>query len=143
MTIRQLTRRFVPAPAFAIGFMVVGFVACSSGKGASQVAVSMTDGQLRADPGAVSHGKADFNVNNSSNKAHSFVVVKTDTPPEQLAVDKDGHVNTDGKVGKVDSFNGPNVTKKLSVDLKPGHYVLVSDTPGDYQQGMRAVLTVQ
>jgi len=91
----------------------------------------------------VQHGKADFNVNNTSNKPHSLVVIKTDTPPEQIAVDKDGHVSTDGKVGKVDSFSGPNVTKKLSVDLNAGHYVLVSDATGDYQQGMRAVLTVQ
>jgi hypothetical protein len=120
-----------------------GLVACSSNKGTSQVAVSMTDGQMRADPGTLTHGKAAFNVNNTSNKPHSFVVVKTDTPPEQLAVDKDGHVTTDGKVGKIDSFGGPNVTKKLSVDLKPGHYVLVSDAQGDYQQGMRAVLTVE
>jgi uncharacterized cupredoxin-like copper-binding protein len=141
MTIRRLAQRAIQACALA--FIVVGLVACSSKGGTSQVAVSMTDGQIRADPGTLTHGKASFNVNNTSNKAHSFVVVKTDTPPEQLAVDKDGHVTTDGKVGKIDSFSGPNVTKKLSVDLKAGHYVLVSDTPGDYQQGMRAVLTVQ
>jgi uncharacterized cupredoxin-like copper-binding protein len=133
---------------FILALLLLGsglvLLGCSkSDKGASQIAVSMTDGALRADPATVKAGKAAFNVNNSSNKAHSFVVLKTDTPPEQLAVDKDGKVTDSGKVGKVDSFSGPNVTKKLSVDLKAGHYVLVSDVAGDYQQGMHIPLTVQ
>ena len=122
---------------------LIGTGCSKNDKGASQVAVALADGAIKVDPATVQHGKADFNVNNASTKAHSLVVLKTDTPPEQLAVDNSGHVTNNGKVGKVDSFSGPNVTKKLTVDLKPGHYVLVSDVGGDYQQGMRAAFTVQ
>lgn len=70
-------------------------------------------------------------------------MLKTDTPQDQLVPGADGKVPETGKVGEIAEFKGPNVSKKLTLDLQAGKYVLICNIPGHYQKGIHTAFTVQ
>ncbi|MGI8551795.1 MAG: sulfocyanin-like copper-binding protein [Dehalococcoidia bacterium] len=122
----------------------IGLPSCGgSSGGGPQVNGTWDSFSAKVTPGTASAGKITFNVTNAAAIEHEFVVLKTDTPQEQLAVGADGKVPELGKVGEIAEFKGPNVSKKLTLDLKPGKYVLVCNTPGHYQKGIHVGFTVQ
>jgi uncharacterized cupredoxin-like copper-binding protein len=127
------------------GVLAAALVACGGNAGsgsATRVQVTLGDFFLSADPTAIATGKVVFDITNTAATAHEFVVLQTDTPADQLAVN-DTTANETGKVSEVDEFKGPNGTKHLTRDLKAGRYVLICNVSGHYQQGMRAAFTVQ
>jgi uncharacterized cupredoxin-like copper-binding protein len=140
--------RFVLVPTASL-CLLLGMAACgtsshaASNSGSTPVKVTLASYSITLGQGAIPAGKVTFTVTNNADIKHELLVLQTDTPADQLAVDKDGAVDESTKVLDLDEFAGPNVTKKESVTLKPGKYVLVCDIPGHYQQGMHAALTVQ
>ena len=53
-----------------------------------------------------------------------------------------GRASEKGAVGGVEDIAGGR-SKKLSLNLSKGHYVLICNLPGHYAAGMRADLTVK
>lgn len=93
---------------------------------------------------SVPAGTVDFVLNNLGPDEHEFVVFKTDLSPEQLPVEN-GQVVEDAssltKIGEQEQYPA-NENRVLTLNLDAGHYVLICNLPGHYEQGMYYELTV-
>ena len=100
-------------------------------------------------------GKITFVVKNAGTMEHEMIVLKTDTPFDQLPVTDAGDPPAPVTTGanKVDEADNvaetgdpnlkPGETRTFTATLAAGHYVLVCNLAGHYQMGMRAPFTVQ
>lgn len=93
------------------------------------------------DTTSVAAGKVTFTLKNSGNRQHELIVLKTDTAFDALTVGADNKVSEDASVGEI-SETDAGKTGTLTVDLKPGKYVLVCNIEKHYGQGMRIAFTV-
>ena len=80
-------------------------------------------------------------MKNAGADEHELLVIKTSSAASKLKV-SGGRASTKGQVGKVTGIAGGK-TKKLTLTLKKGHYALICNLPGHYQQGMRTDFTVK
>ncbi|MDO8613709.1 MAG: plastocyanin/azurin family copper-binding protein [Dehalococcoidia bacterium] len=92
----------------------------------------------------VEAGAVTFSVANIGKTLHEFVVLKTDTPADKLAVqaskvDEDTAGESQGEIEEFDA--GKTISKTF--DLAPGHYVLFCNIEGHYGLGMHKDFTVQ
>jgi uncharacterized cupredoxin-like copper-binding protein len=94
---------------------------------------------LVATPATVKPGKVTFEVTNSGTIKHEAVLLKEDTPFDQMTVTKD-KVSEKNNVGEKEVEKGE--TKSFTVDLKSGKYILVCNIAKHYAMGMRAAFTV-
>jgi uncharacterized cupredoxin-like copper-binding protein len=92
-------------------------------------------------PASVLHGKVKFTVENTGTELHEMVVIKTNTPFDQLQVDAKNKVSEKGSAGEVSSI-GKGKTKSKTLKLKAGQYALVCNIAEHYGAGMRAGFTV-
>jgi uncharacterized cupredoxin-like copper-binding protein len=104
----------------------------------SKTAVKVTEKEFKVIPvpTKAKPGVVVFSVRNAGGLTHDFVVLKTNLPPNKLPVKGSKAVEV-GRVGKLGVFK-PGVTKKLTLTLKPGKYVLICNVAGHYGFGMRA-----
>lgn len=79
-------------------------------------------------------GKVTFVVRNAGRLDHDFVVLRTDLPAGGLPI-VGSRAKEVGRRGRIPVF-GPGKTRRLSLDLKPGKYVLICNVPGHYKAGM-------
>src|SRR4051794_14121661 len=131
-----LTPRRVLA-AVAVATLVPAATALAGGTSR----VTMDEFSLKAGPKSRSAGKVTFSIKNAGDDEHELVVIKTRTAASKLKVSK-GRASEKGKVAEADDIAGGR-SRKLSVKLKKGHYVLICNLPGHYQQGMRSDFTVK
>ncbi len=132
-------------PALLLGIAALASVVAGCGGssgGGTAVSATVNQSSLAATPASVKSGKTSFTVKNAGSENHEFAVIKTDTPQDKLTPGANGEVSEDGKVGEIEPF-GANATKKLTLDLKPGNYVLLCNLPGHYQRGIHTGFTVQ
>jgi uncharacterized cupredoxin-like copper-binding protein len=122
-----------------------------------QLADSGTNGPMSLTPSSSvgAAGDVTFTVTNAGTMEHEMIVLKTDTPFDQLPVADAGDPPAPVASGanKVDEANNvgetgdpnlkPGETRTFSVKLDAGKYVLVCNLAGHYQMGMRAPFTVQ
>lgn len=93
-------------------------------------------------PVSVKAGPTTFTLTNTSTtKKHEMVVLKTDAPFDSLTVGADNKVSEATTVGEVGELE-VGKTGTVTLDLKPGTYVLVCNLEKHYAQGMRAAFTV-
>jgi len=122
-------------------------VASACGGGTSEpteqptLSVALTDFAIAADPGTVKAGRVVFAIRNRAAMTHELIVIRTDLAPDALPIEG-GKAKEDGKVGGVANI-AAGVSRKLTLDLTPGRYVLICNVPGHYQLGMRVALTVE
>lgn len=101
-------------------------------------------------------GDVTFRVKNLGTIEHEMIVLKTDTPYDQLPIADAGDPPAPVKVGanKVDEANNvgetgdpnlkPGDTRTFTIkNMAPGKYVLVCNIANHYGLGMRAAFTVQ
>ena len=84
-----------------------------------------------------SHGpipKTTFVVQNAGNLEHEFVVIRTNKAAGQLAAAGAKEVSEKGAVGEIGSIPAGK-TKKLVLSLKKGHYALVCNIEGHWNNG--------
>jgi uncharacterized cupredoxin-like copper-binding protein len=105
---------------------------------------SDTEQYLNVSVSTVPAGPVTFTLTNNSNvgKEHEMVVLKTDTPYDQLEVGADDRVSEADSVGEISEIK-PGTTGTVTLDLEPGKYVLVCNLAKHYAQGMRAAFTVE
>jgi uncharacterized cupredoxin-like copper-binding protein len=89
----------------------------------------------------VKAGTVRFGVKNEGGMEHSFELIKTDVPFDQLPT-ADAKAKEDGLIKQVKSL-GVGKVQMVSADLAAGKYVIICNVAGHYQLGMRAALTVQ
>jgi uncharacterized cupredoxin-like copper-binding protein len=105
--------------------------------GVSGPAMSMT---MTVAPASVAAGSVTFTLKNEGTIEHEVVVLKTDTPYDQLVV-TDGKVSEDTSQGEVPEL-AAGKSESVTLDLTAGNYVLVCNIKDHYTMGMRAPFTV-
>jgi hypothetical protein len=146
----SLTRGVLLRVSWAsLGVLVLTTVGCGGSGGVagaqgSEIRVTERDFSIRA-PKVVDAGDVVFRVENRGPDAHELLVVRA----QRLALPlrSDGlTVNEEGLqrqiVGSLEAGE-PNVVRDLSVQLKPGRYVLFCNMSGHYMGGMHAMLVVR
>jgi uncharacterized cupredoxin-like copper-binding protein len=106
------------------------------------VAVHMQDYKVLLSVATVKAGTVRVGVKNEGNMEHSFELIKTDLPFDQLPTTGDAKAKEDGLVKQVKSLPVGKVSV-VTADLAAGKYVIICNIAGHYQLGMRAALTVQ
>jgi uncharacterized cupredoxin-like copper-binding protein len=86
------------------------------------------------------HGKVTFHVHNTAKVAHELVVIKTAKKASKVPV-ANGEASEKGSVGEV--VVKPGKSKRLTLHLARGHYVLLCNMPGHYMKGMHKDFTVK
>jgi uncharacterized cupredoxin-like copper-binding protein len=96
---------------------------------------------LTVTPASVKAGPTTITFKNVGTMEHEVVVLKTDTPADQLKVGADHTVSEDASVGE-DSETKAGQTKSTTIALKAGKYVLVCNIERHYEKGMYTAFTV-
>jgi uncharacterized cupredoxin-like copper-binding protein len=104
------------------------------------VAVHMQDYKVILSVATVKAGTVRFGIKNEGGMEHSFELIKTDLPFDQLPT-ADAKAKEDGLIKQVRSL-GVGKVSVVSADLAAGKYVIICNVAGHYQLGMRAALTV-
>jgi uncharacterized cupredoxin-like copper-binding protein len=121
--------------------------------GSETVKVSLVEWGISLDKTTVKAGNVNFRVTNKGpDDVHEFVVVKTDLVPEALPVDAQSVVDENGAgieiIGEIEDIKVGTDVHVISMDLKPGNYVLIcniwdeDEQKSHYGEGMRVVFTV-
>ena|ERR1700754_4776567 len=136
-------RRVLLLGALAVlGAAVVAVLLASTSSAASKSStVTLSEFKVSPSPKSVSHGKVTFTVKNKGDMGHEMAVIKTNTAASKLHV-SGGRASEKGSVGEVEDI-GPGKSKKLSLNLKKGKYVLICNLPGHYKAGMYSSFTVK
>jgi uncharacterized cupredoxin-like copper-binding protein len=100
---------------------------------------------VRANVTSVKAGKVTFEVTNLSRSVvHEMVVVAVENPNAPLPYDYNAGQIPEKQVkmmGETEEMQ-PNAEKTITIDLKPGAYLLICNVPGHYAAGMWTPLTV-
>ena len=100
---------------------------------------------LRASVSSVKAGKVTFDVTNLSRSVvHEMIVVAVENPNAPLPYDYNSGQIPEKQVkmlGETEEMQ-PNAEKTITLDLKPGAYLLICNVPGHYAAGMWTPLTV-
>jgi uncharacterized cupredoxin-like copper-binding protein len=117
----------------------VAFAAVSMSD-ATKVSVDMKEWGVAPKPSSAKAGAVTFSVKNTGHLAHEFIVLQTSTPAAKLKVKGTVAVLSGKVVGKTAQF-GAAQKVTLTVNLKPGHYVLLCNLPAHYAAGQRTDFT--
>jgi uncharacterized cupredoxin-like copper-binding protein len=113
----------------------------SSGSG-QEIEVGLKEWAVIVEAPSVGTGKVKFEADNEGKVPHELVVVKSDTKAADLKVEG-GKAKVDGETLGSASDVGAGEHKDVEVDLEAGHYILLCNLPGHYEQGMHTDLDVQ
>jgi uncharacterized cupredoxin-like copper-binding protein len=113
-----------------------------------EVNVTLLDRHITPSSQTAPAGEVTFNVHNEGPSRHELVVIRTDLPETELPEeDVSGFPVVDERargLKVVDETKEmlPGVSVGLTVDLKPGSYVLICNIRGHYRFGMHAAFSV-
>jgi uncharacterized cupredoxin-like copper-binding protein len=105
------------------------------------VAVHMQDYKVILSVPTAKAGTVKFGIKNEGNMEHSFELIRTDIPFDQLPTTGDAKAKEDGLIKQVKSLPVGKVSV-VTADLAAGKYVIICNVAGHYQLGMRAAFTV-
>jgi caa(3)-type oxidase subunit IV len=82
-------------------------------------------------------------VNGADDMLHEFIIIQTDSPASDLPTDDSGRVKEDAvTIITAAEDIPPSNSRNITVNLGAGHYVMICNLPGHYEQGMRVDFTV-
>ena len=140
-------RRALFACVVGVAIVTTATSCSSDDKGSSDGSVAVEAREngkvysLVADKTSVPAGSVTFHLSNRGTIQHEMVVLKTDEPIDGLTVGADKKVSEDASVGEVGEINA-GASGTVTIDLKPGKYVLVCNIALHYGLGMRTAFTV-
>lgn len=105
--------------------------------GPSVVRYKMIEWDIIPQNASKSHGplgKVTFVVQNAGKFEHEFVVLKTVTAAGELAKAGVKEAPEKGAVGEIEEI-APGKTKRLALKLKQGHYALICNIRGHWNNG--------
>lgn len=112
----------------------------------STVDVQLHSFAIEANTPRVKAGKVTFNALNKANDTqHELIVVKTDLAPDALPYDTaagrlvEDKIDSMGEIADIDAGKSGTVT----LDLKPGRYLLLCNIATHFKNGMVIPLEVQ
>ncbi len=133
--------------ALLIGSLVVGVPAVALPAGViaapsdGTVKVGMREWAISPAPASAKAGKITFVIKNNGKAKHELVVVKTDIAPGKLPVKKN-RASEKGAQGEIGNLPA-GATKRLTLTLPKGKYVLLCNFIGHYQAGQRVGFVVR
>jgi uncharacterized cupredoxin-like copper-binding protein len=104
------------------------------------VKARLTDFKINTEAATAKAGKVTFVAGNAGAIKHEFVVLRTSKPAGALL--QGSRASEAGHVAEIEDI-APGQSKRLVLNLKPGHYSLVCNLPGHYKAGMFANFTVK
>ena len=128
-------------PGYGQGMMGQGY-----GPGYGMMGRGMMGGMsVRTNVASVKAGNVTFDVTNLSRSlVHEMIVVAVENPNAPLPYDYNAGQIPENQVkmlGETEEMQ-PNAEKTITIDLKPGAYLLICNVPGHYAAGMWTPLTV-
>ena len=129
------------APAAGAPSSTSGPVALAKPAAATAVAIVMKEWSIAASTKSITAGKVTFVVRNAGKMKHEFVVMRS-TRHHHLLQMNGQQASEVGVKGEIEPF-GPGATKRLTLTLAPGKYVLICNMPGHYKAGQRLAFTVR
>ena len=120
-----------------LAFLVVGAAAAGpafAGASATGVTVKLKEFKMITSAKTAAAGKVTFTVRNVGKINHEMVVMKTSLPPGKLPVNTNHRVPEKGVVGEAGDVH-PGQTKKVTLTLPAGKYVLLCNIAGHYKAG--------
>jgi len=119
-----------------LGSVLIILSACGA---RGPITANLSDTAIQLSRSTASAGKVTFTITNNttSGERHEFVVVQTDLATDQLPRNAEGIVDEEkltsfGEQGDIE----PGKTVDLTVDLRPGRYLMICNLPGHYDAGM-------
>ena len=115
--------------------------AASTPAASAAISVHMTEFAFDPQDATAKAGKVTISAPNDGKVVHELVVLRTDADPAKLPMEGN-EVDESTSVGEIPDVEA-GATKSVTLDLKPGKYVMVCALPGHYQSGMHGSLTVE
>jgi uncharacterized cupredoxin-like copper-binding protein len=136
-------RPVVALAAALLSAGLVGATASAADTGTSARVVSLTLSEWKLAPTTVNvlHGRVSFVVRNDGTMDHEFVVLRSDRHHHSLKV-KGGKAVEAGRLGEIPLIPA-GTSKRITLKLVPGRYVLLCNMLGHYQAGQYAALRVR
>src|SRR5262249_16054557 len=107
---------------------------------ATRVSVRLKEFRVLPARSHAAPGKVTFVVRNVGAISHEFVVLRTNIPVGKLPT-SGANAKENGRVGKIGPV-GPGQTRRLTLALRVGRYVLLCNLPGHYKAGQFASFRV-
>jgi uncharacterized cupredoxin-like copper-binding protein len=116
--------------------------AAARDSGGAKATVRVTEREFTLKPARASAppGRVTFVVRNAGRLDHEFVVLKTNLAPSRLP-ERGTKAAEPGRVGKIPPFK-PGTTKRLTLNLRAGKYVLICNVATHYKAGQRSAFRV-
>jgi iron uptake system component EfeO len=158
----SLTLRVVLRIAIALAAVV--FVACGdddeTAAGGGTIRVDLQEWAVVPDTASAPAGEVTFEIENTGEETHEFVVIRTDLAVTDLPTADDGSVDEEGAglevIDEVEDL-AAGASETLTVDLEAGQYALICNIveeegememempqgPSHFQNGMRTEFTFE
>ncbi len=117
-----------------IGALALGVGLSSGGTAAKTVGIKLAEFKVVTSTKTVPAGKVTFVVRNAGRIPHELIVIKTNRRAGKLLEYETRLANQSGEVGEVAQLL-PRRTKKLTLTLAAGKYVLLCNIQGHYPAG--------
>ena len=144
MTIRHPRALVAAAVLFAVAVGLAALLHSSHdapAAAAKTVNVRLSDFKVRPSATRAAPGRVTFVVHNVGHMEHELVVIRTSRSASRLPV-HGTQASERGDLGEVEDLKG-GATKRLTLRLARGHYALICNVAGHYEDGMHADLTVR
>jgi uncharacterized cupredoxin-like copper-binding protein len=115
--------------------------AATTGATTATTTVRMSEYAFDPQEAVAAAGRVTISAPNDGKLVHELVLLKTDADPAALPM-KGGEVDESTAVGEIADVKA-GATKKTTLKLAAGTYVMVCALPGHYQQGMFGTLIVK
>jgi uncharacterized cupredoxin-like copper-binding protein len=138
-------RRWLAVALIAVALASGSYAGLSFAGTVAQTTVYVVEKEwtVKASRSTVSAGKVVFRVRNTGRAAHKLIVLKTNLPPRKLINPRTGWTTAlePGRMAGTRLLL-PGQRGKLTLTLKPGHYLLICNQAGHFHLGMHTGLTV-
>jgi uncharacterized cupredoxin-like copper-binding protein len=114
----------------------------ATGSSSGPITADLSEFKIAPSATTAGAGPVTFDVTNNGKLPHEMVVLKTTKAAAALGKAGTSRLPETGHVGEVATLK-PGASGKTTINLKPGHYVLICNLPGHWTAGMREDLTVR
>jgi len=135
---RARAARALAALVLSVGLVAVAAPPAETAASGAVVTIVLDEWKLVLSQVTTPSGRVTFVVRNDGTMAHEFVVVRSDRHHHLLKV-KGGKAVETGRLGKIPTIPS-GTTRRLTLRVLPGKYVLLCNMLGHYQAGQRAAL---
>ncbi|HWQ23842.1 MAG TPA: hypothetical protein VNK94_07035 [Gaiellaceae bacterium] len=141
MRVRRLALAATAAAALSAGLMAVAAPPADSAGTTSLVSLTLREWELTPATVTARAGRVSFVVRNAGTMTHELVVLRSDRHHHNLPV-KGGKAVETGRVARIPAIP-VGASKRLTLRMAPGRYVLLCNILGHYQAGQYAALRVR